>query len=66
MKRKDLIKYLKKNGCEKYREGSKHTLFINPSNKKISTVPRHREIKNDLCRKICKDLGIGPPKSGLS
>lgn len=25
---------------------------------KISTIPRHPDIKENLCRKICKDLGI--------
>jgi predicted RNA binding protein YcfA (HicA-like mRNA interferase family) len=62
MKRKQLIQHLQKNGCRFFREGSKHTLFINPRNKKVSTVPRHSEIVDYLSTKICKDLEINPPK----
>ncbi|WP_230406597.1 hypothetical protein [Candidatus Scalindua japonica] len=29
---------------------------------KRSAVPRHTEIKDNLVRKICKDLGINPMK----
>ena len=58
MKRRDLIKHLKQHGCEKLREGGKHTVYINRSKHKISTVPRHREINDFLARKICKDLEI--------
>lgn len=60
MKRKDLIKYLVKEGCIFLREGANHSLFFNPLLKKISTVPRHNEIDNNLAKKICKDLGITP------
>jgi len=58
MKRIKFIKYLDKNDCALIREGSSHTLYRNISNGKVSTVPRHAEIKENLCRKICKDLGI--------
>jgi len=27
-------------------------------NKKLSSVPRHRDVKNNLVQKICKDLEI--------
>jgi predicted RNA binding protein YcfA (HicA-like mRNA interferase family) len=42
MKRIDLIRHLERNGCEKLREGGKHTVFANRSARKTSTVPRHR------------------------
>ena len=61
MKRKKLIKHLEKHGCKFYREGSNHTLFFNPLNKKVTTIPRHDEIFDFLARKICKDLQIPPP-----
>jgi predicted RNA binding protein YcfA (HicA-like mRNA interferase family) len=61
MKRADLIRYLEDCGCEFLREGSRHTVFVNRDQKKASTVPRHREINENLCRKICKDLGIRMP-----
>jgi predicted RNA binding protein YcfA (HicA-like mRNA interferase family) len=62
MKRKDLIRHLLKNGCIFVREGAKHSIFFNPLLKKTSTVPRHNEIDNFLAKKICRDLGIEPPK----
>ena len=61
MKRKDLLRHLEQNGCRLLREGSRHTVYINRKDKKVSTVPRHREINDFLCRKICKDLGAALP-----
>ena len=58
MKRNKLIVYLEKNHCKLVREGKKHSLFRNIKNNRLSTVPRHPDIKENLCRKICKDLGI--------
>ena len=58
MKRADLVKHLLKNGCIFVREGAKHSVFFNPSVKRISTVPRHNEIVDFLAKKICKDLGL--------
>ncbi|HBB91415.1 MAG TPA: addiction module toxin, HicA family [Bacteroidales bacterium] len=58
MKRNKLIKHLEKNGCKSVRQGGNHTLYRNISNGKASTIPRHPNIKENLCRKICKDLGI--------
>ena len=61
MKRRDLIRYLEKKGCELLREGSNHTVYVNRKEKKASTVPRHREIDDNLAKKIFKDLGIPQP-----
>ncbi|MBT3879203.1 MAG: type II toxin-antitoxin system HicA family toxin [Candidatus Scalindua sp.] len=58
MKCNALIKYMKSNGCELVREGGRHSWWINPGMNKRSAVPRHTEIKDNLVRKICKDLGI--------
>jgi hypothetical protein len=33
---------------------------LQPESRKVSTVPRHREIKEFRVRKICKDLEIPP------
>jgi mRNA interferase HicA len=61
VKRRDLAQHLSAHGCELFREGGRHTVFINPANRYKSTVPRHNEIKNALVRKICRDLGIPNP-----
>ena len=61
MKRRDLIRYIEKNGCEFLREGGDHTVYVNRKEKKVSTIPRHREIDEYLARRICRDLAIPPP-----
>ena len=62
MKRAKLIKHLTKNGCYLLREGGKHSVFYNPISEKISTVPRHPEVKQFTAEKICKDLDVSIPK----
>ncbi len=61
MKRRDLIQYLEKHGCQSLREGAKHTLYVNRKTRKATTVPRHREINDFLAAKICRDLEIPQP-----
>ena len=62
MKRKDLLRHIEKNGCIFLREGGRHTVYINRTVKKCSTIPRHLEINDFLAKKICKDLEIPPVK----
>ena len=61
MKRADLVRHLERVGCRVLREGGRHTVYVNPANRKVSTVPRHREVHEFLAKKICKDLEITPP-----
>lgn len=61
MKRNDFIRYLEKNGCFFYREGKKHTVFMNEKTKIPTAIPRHNELVNFTIKKICKDLTIPPP-----
>jgi predicted RNA binding protein YcfA (HicA-like mRNA interferase family) len=61
MKRIELIRHLQANGCELFREGGRHSVWWNPSNRKTSAVPRHGEIIEPTARRICKDLGIRGP-----
>ena len=63
MKRVDLIRHLETHGCVLLREGGNHTVFVNRTARKVSTVPRHREINEDLARKICKDLEVPRPSA---
>ncbi|PIR83017.1 addiction module toxin, HicA family [Candidatus Kaiserbacteria bacterium CG10_big_fil_rev_8_21_14_0_10_56_12] len=62
MKRADLLHHLRARGCRLVREGSKHSVFTNTKNDCMSTIPRHGELHPFLVRKICKDLGIVPPR----
>lgn len=62
MKRVALIQHLAEHGCQLKREGAEHSIWLNPSNSKQTSIPRHREIKDILAKKICKDLGIPVPR----
>jgi predicted RNA binding protein YcfA (HicA-like mRNA interferase family) len=61
MRRRDLIRHLEAHGCERLREGGRHTVYVNRAAQKSSAVPRHREINEFLVRKICHDLQIPEP-----
>jgi len=56
MKRRDLERKLRIAGCYLKREGSSHALWINPKSGVIETIPRHKDIKEPLARKILKNL----------
>jgi predicted RNA binding protein YcfA (HicA-like mRNA interferase family) len=61
MKRIDLDKHLKKNGCKLLREGANHSVWVNTLNDNQSTVPRHKDIDNRLCKNICKQPSVPVP-----
>ena len=44
MKRKELLRHLRKQGCELLREGSRHSWWHNPEQNRRSAIPRHTEI----------------------
>ena len=56
MKRVDLIRHLERWGCEFFREGDNHTVYVNRSAGKSSLIPRHREVNDFLA-----DLQIPRP-----
>jgi mRNA interferase HicA len=62
VKRRDLLRHLERHGCELFREGANHTVYVNRRNGKVSTVPRHREINEFLARRICRDLDVPEPR----
>lgn len=61
MKRKELLRHLKTQGCFLFCEGGRHSIWWNPAEKKTSSIPRHAEIHEFLARKICRDLGVPGP-----
>jgi mRNA interferase HicA len=61
LKRTDLVRHLELHGSELFREGSKHSVFVNRRTRKSTAVPRHRQINDWLARKICRDLEIPEP-----
>jgi len=44
------------------REGGNYSWWHNPAQNRRSAVPRHKEISEELAKKICKDLGIAKIK----
>ena len=61
MKLKELERHMRSHGCTLGREGGRHTIWVNPAKHKIASVPRHREIKENTARAICKQLEIPLP-----
>lgn len=61
MKLLDLERHLRGQDCVFFREGGAHTVWLNPANRKIASVPRHREIKEGTVRGICRQLEIPQP-----
>jgi len=58
MKRTALLSHLRRYGCILKREGSAHSLWMNPQTGQVEAVPRHTEIPDLLARKICRGLSI--------
>jgi len=56
MKRVDLERKLRIAGCYLKREGGSHSLWMNLKTGVIEAVPRHKEIKEPLAKKILKSL----------
>lgn len=64
MKRTALLKHLRRHGCILKREGRAHSLWTNSQTGEMEAVPRHTEIPDRLCRKICRGLSV--PECGGS
>jgi predicted RNA binding protein YcfA (HicA-like mRNA interferase family) len=56
MKQADLVRRLLRNGAVFVRHGANHDWYQNPCTGISEAVPRHREIKEQLARKIIKNL----------
>ncbi len=58
MKLAELERHLRLHGCALKRQGGAHAIWENPVNRSWTAVPRHREIKVHLARRICRQLEI--------
>ena len=56
MKRADLIQTITGFGCVLVRHGGKHDWYRNPNTGISQAVPRHREINENLARRIIRML----------
>lgn len=61
MKKRELERHLKANGCRLVRQATRHELWENSATGQRTTVPRHTEIKMPTTRGICRQLGVAPP-----
>jgi mRNA interferase HicA len=60
LKRLALLRHLRRYGCVLKREGARHSLWMNPVNGAVQTVPRHTDIPDRLAERICTGLVIPP------
>jgi predicted RNA binding protein YcfA (HicA-like mRNA interferase family) len=58
VKRRDLIRYLEKNGFSLLREGGKHSIYTD--NKKVIPVKRHKQLDRITANELCKQAGLDP------
>ena len=58
VKRRDLIRYLEKNGFYLLRESGKHSISIN--DKKVISVKRHKQLDRITANELCKQAGLDP------
>ncbi|RLB18030.1 MAG: hypothetical protein DRG63_02910 [Deltaproteobacteria bacterium] len=58
VKRRDLIRYLEKNGFYLLREGSNHLIFTD--GKKVVAVKRHKQFDRVTANELCKQAGLNP------
>jgi mRNA interferase HicA len=56
--RSDLLQMLRRYGCYRKREGKRHTLWCNPQTGRVEAIPRHREIDEELAKKILRNLSL--------
>jgi len=56
MKRVELIKAIEASGCVLVRHGGRHDWYRNPATGVSQPVPRHREVKEPLARRIIRML----------
>jgi predicted RNA binding protein YcfA (HicA-like mRNA interferase family) len=56
MKQADLVRLLLRKGIVFVRHGANHDWYKNPSTGISEAIPRHKEIKEQLAKKIIKNL----------
>ena len=62
MKRRDLVGRLEEMGCRLIRHGGRHDIYRNPATGNAEPVPRHREINENLARRIIHRLSPPEPE----
>ena len=61
MNRRNFEEHLRDHGCEFHHRGGKHDIWWNPSNEKLSSVPRHRTLRKGTVRAVCRELNVPRP-----
>ena len=58
VKRRDLIRYLERNGFKLLREGSKHSIYSD--GEKALPLKRHKQFDRITANELCKQAGLDP------
>ncbi len=58
MKRRELLRKLQCAGCELFRSGGNHDIYVNQRTGKKQPIPRHSEIDEHLAKHILRYLGL--------
>jgi mRNA interferase HicA len=58
VKRRAFIHTLEILGCTLKRSGAKHDIYFNSLTGLSTTVPRHQELADTLCKTILNQLGL--------
>lgn len=61
MRRRELLRRLRRFGCELKRQGKEHELWWNPETGHVEAIPRHTEVPEQLARRICRRLSVTEP-----
>ncbi len=61
MKRRELEQHLRSHGCRIFREGGRHTIWMQAETGLQAPVPRHPEVKWLTARSACIALKIPLP-----
>ena len=56
VKRRELVKYLEKNGFYLFREGGKHSIYADGT--KTIPIKRHKTLDRITANELCKQAGL--------
>ena len=58
VKRRDLVRYMEKNGFHLCRQGGNHAVYAKKT--KVIPVKRHKQFERITANEICKQAGLEP------
>ena len=58
VKRRDLVRYIERNGFRLLREGANHSIYTNGD--KVIPIKRHKSLDRITANELCKQAGLLP------